>query len=60
MTSAQKKAALRAELDARAVYAKAVFDAMMTGDMAATAEAQRRFREAFPSNQSAVYPAWRG
>lgn len=41
-------AELRAILDARAPYAKAVGDAMMRGDLEACDAAQKAFREAFP------------
>lgn len=38
---------LRAELDARAPYAKRVMEAFKAGDLAACEQAQREMREAF-------------
>jgi hypothetical protein len=40
---------LRAILDARAPYCKAIKDAFMRGDLAACDAAQKAMREAFPS-----------
>lgn len=40
---------LRAILDARRSYCVAIKDAMMRGDIAACAAAQRAMREAFPN-----------
>jgi hypothetical protein len=45
-------AELRAILDARAPYCKAIKDAFMRGDLAGCDAAQQAMREAFPSNTS--------
>lgn len=42
-------ASFRAELDERAVYAKAVMDAMRRGDMAGCTAAQEAMRARFPN-----------
>jgi|GEM_PF-4706587 len=44
-------AELRALLDARAVYARRVFDAMMRGDHDGCAAAQAEMRRAFPDGR---------
>ncbi len=41
---------LRAELDARRPYAKAVMDAFRRNDIVGCAEAQRAMREKFPAD----------
>lgn len=39
---------VRADLDERAIYAKAIMDAMRRGDLAACGEAQAAMRKRFP------------